>query len=399
MTRSRTALACFFALALLLAACEPGAESEGYEPSADELAGWDEAAAERAEGKADNASCSGSVLPDQRGFAKRIALTFDDGPHLTNTPKVLEILAAHDIKATFFVNGNKITSDAHRALLQEMAAAGHLIGNHSQNHKNLKTVGTTTLRAEVTATGDTLTALGLAPRYFRFPFGSAGCTAAGIVREYGYRVTGWHIDSADWCYASATGGVGYCDARTFRWVPDRYRSDIVAYVASQAKATGGGVLLFHDVHGYTTTVLDAVLSRLEADGFTFVRLDDAATFPNLNEVPPAPPAWVGTTCQDDAPCAFTANDAAGTCFAFSRADDATLYGFCTLACEGFCPDLAGAGRTFCTSLDGATGQCVLRAGPENEECARLPGTAPRDVDRFIGASSASAKTVSACVPE
>jgi len=392
-------------LALLLVACEADpAPSAPFEPTADELAGWDAAAQERAEGKADTARCSGTVPPDRRGFGKRIALTFDDGPDLAKTPQVLEVLAAHGAQATFFVNGSKVRGDEHRALLQQVALAGHLVGNHSQNHADLSQASNEKLRSEVSQTHDALVSAGVTPQFFRFPFGAANCGAAAYVRERGYRVTGWHIDSADWCYAAARGGVGHCDPATFRWVPDQYRDDIAAYVVSQARATGGGVLLFHDVHAYTVNVLDDVLSALEADGFTFVRLDDATVFPLLNEAPetpPAPQAWIGTACGDDSACVIAeAGVAGGRCNVFSLADDPTLYGFCTVACEGYCPDRNGAGGTFCTSLDGgATGSCVARAGEANEDCAAIAGTAPRPAERFIGSTSAAPRTITVCLPE
>lgn len=400
MTSLRHGAALALLLALALSACESDpAEEAGYEPAAEELAGWDAAAQERAEGKADTNRCSGTVLPDRSGFGKRIALTFDDGPDVVKTPEVLAVLEAHGAKATFFVNGSRIHGDEERALLQRVAAAGHLVGNHSQNHRNLKEASADTLRTEVTRTHDTLVGLGVDPRYFRFPFGAANCNAADFVRSYGYRVTGWHIDSADWCYASATGGVGYCDPRTFRWVPDEYRGDMVEYVVSQARSTGGGVLLFHDVHGYTVRTLDAVLTRLEAEGFTFVRLDDATTFPLLNDAPAVTPPWIGTPCGDDAGCAFDVDGVNAACYAFSSADDAAVHGFCTLPCEGYCPDRNGAGGTFCTSLDGATGRCVARAGDANSDCAAIPGTAPGAADRFIGSTSARPTTVTVCLPD
>ena len=61
------------------------------------------------------------------------------------------------------------------------------------------------------------------------------------------------------------------------------RNDMQAYVLSQVRATGGGVILFHDIHQNTADHLDAILTALEAEGVTFVRLDDSAVFPKLNQ--------------------------------------------------------------------------------------------------------------------
>ena len=62
------------------------------------------------EGKADGATCSGVRPPDSGSFEKKIALTFDDGPSLEKTPQVLEVLANHGAKATFFINGRQVRS-------------------------------------------------------------------------------------------------------------------------------------------------------------------------------------------------------------------------------------------------------------------------------------------------
>jgi len=114
---------------------------------------------------------------------RSIALTFDDGPDLAKTPQVLEVLAAHGAQATFFVNGSKVRGDEHRALLQQVALAGHLVGNHSQNHADLSQASNEKLRSEVSQTHDALVSAGVTPQFFRFPFGAANCGAAAYVRE------------------------------------------------------------------------------------------------------------------------------------------------------------------------------------------------------------------------
>jgi len=375
------------------AADESDADSAG-DPSQDDINAWNETAEENAAGKADSASCSGVVVPDRNGFDKRITLTFDDGPNLENTPKVLEILRKHNAKGLFFINGKNARSDAHYQLLAQMREGGHLLGNHSQNHLNLKTVSVSTLKSEIEATKEVLAKVDVEPGFFRFPFGSAGCTQTETVRSYGYHVTGWHIDSADWCYAAPKGGVGYCHPDTFKHVPDAYRSDIVAYSVYQAKNTGGGVMLFHDVHAYTVSRLDDILTALEAAGFTFVGADDTSAFPLLNGVTPAPQPWIGTACTDSATCTFTVTGETGACYTYESG------GFCSLPCEGYCPDKSNAMRSYCVSLDGgATGQCVAKSGSENHECADIAGTAPVTMDRFVGTSTASAGTATVCAPQ
>jgi len=377
-------------LALLAVAC--GA-SDTDDPTAltsdDESAAWSEAYEENASGKADSNGCSGVIVPDRSGFQKRIALTFDDGPNLTTTPQVLAVLKKHNAKATFFVNGSKLTQQAQKDLLVEMQEAGHHIGNHTHNHKNMKLESAASCEDQVAKTETLLEGIGLTQRYFRFPYGSSSCESAKIVRSHGYAITGWHIDSADWCYQA---GGGYCKPSTFKYVDDQYRNNINGYVLQQAKSINGGVLLFHDIHSFTASHLDSIMTDLENAGFTFVGLDDTGAFPLLNGATPAPSSWIGTPCKSDAECKFSANGKTGTCLL--DGDN----GFCTLACEGYCPDKSGAAPTFCTSLDnGVTGQCVSKASSANGNCANIPGTTAVSVERFIGTSSASPSTATVCV--
>jgi peptidoglycan-N-acetylglucosamine deacetylase len=236
------------------------------------------------EPKTDGTECSGVRVPDRSGFAKRIALTFDDGPNPATTPKVMEVLRAHGAPATFFTNGSKYGTEAAKALARDIAADDlFILANHSQNHKNLAEQTSPTVESEIDRTDALIRAAGEIPKYFRFPFGSSTCLTTTLAKQHNYIVTGWHIDSADWCYAV---GAGVCKASTFRYVPDAMRESMMAYVLSQARTTKGGVILFHDIHANTANSLDAILTALEGDGFTFVRLDDESVFPRLHGMAP-----------------------------------------------------------------------------------------------------------------
>lgn len=115
--------------------------------------------------------------------------------------------------------------------------------------------------------------------------------------------------------------------------------------------------------------------------------------------PSAADPWVGRPCTEHDECFFSADGSSGFCFVFTTDASPNLRGFCTLPCEGFCPDKDGKAGTFCTSLDGENGFCASRSDPLNHACADIPGTAPADAERFIGSSSAAAKTVSVCLPK
>ena len=210
----------------LLAGCAVDDERAAME------AAWDELH------RGTTSGCSGVVPPDSGPFQMRVALTFDDGPDLTDTPRVLDVLAAHGAHGTFFVNGRQINSDEDHALLHRMVEEGHLLANHSQNHPNSVSIPLDSWQAEVEQTHwileDILGDHDQVPTFFRFPYGSANCSTHGVVTDLGYQVVGWHIDSADWCYQSSTGGYGYCSPSTFAYVPDAYRGDFVGFALDQA---------------------------------------------------------------------------------------------------------------------------------------------------------------------
>ncbi|MBX3154859.1 MAG: polysaccharide deacetylase family protein [Deltaproteobacteria bacterium] len=344
----------------------------------------------RTDGKGDGTDCSGVRVPDRNGFNKRIALTFDDGPNPETTPKVIEVLERHRAPATFFTNGSRYSTQAAKDVAKRIAAhPSFLLANHSQRHINLAEQTAATVASEIDRTDALLREAGETPRYFRFPFGSATCGAKKQAQDRGYIVTGWHVDSADWCYAA---GGGVCKKSTFKFVPDDMRNDMKKYVLSQVRAFNGGIVLFHDIHKSTADALDGILTALEAEGFTFVRLDDRNVFPKLHGTVAPPQKFIGDACATNADCAFTAAGKAGTCHPA---------GFCTIACAGSCPDLAGRAPTFCIADERPatpTGMCVSKAATQNMGCASLPDTENRTEPRFIGNSTASPATANVCAP-
>jgi hypothetical protein len=156
---------------------------------------------------------------------------------------------------------------------------------------------------------------------------------------------------------------------------------------SQVASTGGGVILFHDIHPNTANNLDRVLTTLEQAGYTFVRLDDVSAFPRLNGVTPK---FIGDTCTTNAQCTFMANGESGRCSAG---------GFCTVACNGSCPDADGKAPTFCIADATTTkGMCVSKAHALNNSCASLPNTVRRDADRFLGTGTSAPARANVCAP-
>lgn len=126
-----------------------------------------------------------------------LALTFDDGPSAAWTPRLLEMLAEHNVRANFFLLGSR--AQAEPELVCRIAAAGHLIGNHSWSHPNLALVSASRIREELSRTRDTLEQITAAPvRCFRPPFGARRPATLSIARELGMTPVLWNAMTSDW---------------------------------------------------------------------------------------------------------------------------------------------------------------------------------------------------------
>jgi peptidoglycan/xylan/chitin deacetylase (PgdA/CDA1 family) len=131
-----------------------------------------------------------------------LALTFDDGPNPAWTPKLLDTLAAHDTRATFFLVGRY--AEAEPELVRRIHAAGHLIGNHSWSHPNLALTAAARVEEELMRTRDTLQQITGAPvRWFRPPFGARRPVVLKIARSLGMAPVLWNAITNDWNEPSA----------------------------------------------------------------------------------------------------------------------------------------------------------------------------------------------------
>ncbi len=131
-----------------------------------------------------------------------LALTFDDGPNPAWTPRLLDLLAEHDVRATFFLVGG--FAQAEPALVRRVAAAGHLIGNHSWSHPNLALTGAGRVTEELTRTSETLEQItGAAVKYFRPPYGARRPHVLRTARRLGMVPVLWNAMTTDWSEPSA----------------------------------------------------------------------------------------------------------------------------------------------------------------------------------------------------
>jgi peptidoglycan/xylan/chitin deacetylase (PgdA/CDA1 family) len=142
---------------------------------------------------------SSLIAPPRPG---ELALTFDDGPNPIWTPRLLDLLSRRGVRATFFLVGSR--AQAEPALVRQIAAAGHLIGNHSWTHLNLALASSATIDDQLTRTSDTLAQItGAPPRFFRPPFGARRPATLGIARRLGMIPVLWNAMTSDWKNPSA----------------------------------------------------------------------------------------------------------------------------------------------------------------------------------------------------
>ena len=181
-----------------------------------------------------------------------IAMTFDDGPSPTLTPKLLDLLAEHHIKATFFVIGQNVAE--HPEVVARAVREGHEIGNHSWSHPNLGRMSDDAVRLQLTRTDDAIrNAAGIRPVLLRPPYGSiTPRQKQWIHNEFGYEIILWDVDPLDWKRPGPT-----------------------AIFSRILKAThAGSIVLSHDIHPGTIEAMPATFSQLEAKGFKFVTVSE-----------------------------------------------------------------------------------------------------------------------------
>ena len=135
--------------------------------------------------------------PDPDRSRHTVALTYDNGPSCRNTPALLDLLAQHNVHATFFLIGNHVRR--HPQLAQRIAQAGHTLGNHTEMHPNLARKNAARVRSELERTQRILEdTVGMTPRIFRPPHGARRPAVLRIARDLGLTPVLWNITAKDW---------------------------------------------------------------------------------------------------------------------------------------------------------------------------------------------------------
>ncbi|HHY66483.1 MAG TPA: polysaccharide deacetylase family protein, partial [Alicyclobacillus sp.] len=128
---------------------------------------------------------------------KQAALTFDDGPDVTYTTRILDILRREGIHATFFIVGQR--AQAHPEMVRRIIAEGHAVGNHSWDHPNFTKLSIAEIRSELIRTNDLLRSLvGYTPDLFRPPYGELTPALVQTIGGMGFKIIDWSVDTRDW---------------------------------------------------------------------------------------------------------------------------------------------------------------------------------------------------------
>jgi peptidoglycan/xylan/chitin deacetylase (PgdA/CDA1 family) len=212
--------------------------------------------------------------------ARKLALTFDDGPNPAITPKFLDLLERYNAKATFFLIGRYVRECPE--LVQETVARGHLVGNHTELHPNLLWLNPTNVRVELRLCHDAIRgALGAPPKWFRPPFGMRNPWVIPVARELGYRTVMWTLLPGDWLEKPAE----WLIAR-LQPIADRAKRSLGNGGSSSGAGTGD-VLCLHDGghrelnsdRSRTLAALEYWLPRWRDLGLEFVTIGDAVSTP------------------------------------------------------------------------------------------------------------------------
>jgi peptidoglycan/xylan/chitin deacetylase (PgdA/CDA1 family) len=201
----------------------------------------------------------GSTFTRARGNTRQLALTYDDGPNDPDTLRLLEVLARHGVRATFFLLGRhvRMRPDIARQVVQ----AGHAVGNHTYSHPLLIFQSAARIRAQIRDCQAAIEdATAVTPVLFRPPFGGRRPGVLRIAREMGLQPVMWTVTAYDW------------DARS--------AEAIESTVASHVR--GGDVILLHDGghldmgadRSRTVAATERLIVKYKAQGYQFVTVPE-----------------------------------------------------------------------------------------------------------------------------
>ena len=189
-----------------------------------------------------------TIAASSMSDSKKIAITFDDGPHPYYTEQLLDGLKERGAKATFFVLGKH--AEQYPDLVQRMSEEGHLIGNHTYSHIQLTQRNSEAFKEELVKTSELIESLtGQEVQYVRPPYGTWN---KKFEKELNMFPVLWNIDPLDWSSKNVSG--------------------IVQKVTTKAKENS--IILMHDEYKTTVTAALQIIDELQEEGYEFVTVEE-----------------------------------------------------------------------------------------------------------------------------
>ena len=184
---------------------------------------------------------------------KKVALSFDAAWGNEDTQKILEILAKHNVHATFFMTGGWV--DSYPEDVKAILAGGHDLGNHSENHKNMSQISNDDKEQELMKVHEKVKNLtGYEMFLFRPPYGDYDNDVIKTATKCGYYPIQWDVDSLDW--------------------KDYGVDSIVNTVCSNKHLGNGSIILCHNGAKFTADALDTLITNLKGQGYEIVPISE-----------------------------------------------------------------------------------------------------------------------------
>jgi len=180
-----------------------------------------------------------------------ISLTFDCAWGADDMPKILDILKANDVKATFFVLGE--WAEKFPEVIKRMAEEGHDVANHSDTHPHIASFSYEDIKKEISEANTKIENLtGKKNDLFRAPYGEYNDNVINAARELGFYTIQWDVDSLDW--------------------KNLGKENILNRVLNKTKS--GSIILMHNGTEDTANVLDEMIKKLKEKGFNFKKTSE-----------------------------------------------------------------------------------------------------------------------------
>jgi peptidoglycan/xylan/chitin deacetylase (PgdA/CDA1 family) len=171
-----------------------------------------------------------------------VMLTFNDGPHSTLTPRLLDLLKQENIKAMFFVLGINVAANNNIEIVKRAFEEGHIIGNHTYFHRNLRSLSDFEIKSEILNTEEFIKEFMITPKPFSPPYGATNSRINKIVWELGYENVLWNVDTLDW------------KDKSIKWVEN---------VIPQMNAREYNVVLMHDTYESTINNVSELIKAIK----------------------------------------------------------------------------------------------------------------------------------------